>query len=357
MSKQKEETEFSRIQRTDYLSTGHTLTNLALSGKWYGGILKGYYFWFWGDSDSGKSIMAYQAAAEACMNTNFDDYNIIIDVPEQADLIDIRSLYGNKLADRAMPPQGTQEDPQHSRVSEEFYYNLDTWLKQGPCIYILDSETGLDSKQGKKKFDEQKKAFNKGTKAAGNMGDGKAIVNSTTLRKMIGPLKETGSILFVISQARIAIGPMAQFIDGGKVTSGGEALRFFATCQTFISRVKSIKVERGEKRKISIGTKSRVHVKRSRITGKERVVYLNIYNDFGVDDLGDCVDFLIEEGHWKKTKGIIKAEELDGFTGDRETLIKYIEETDSENQLRKIVQKAWNQIEQEVSIQRKPRYE
>lgn len=350
-----------KLKRSDFLSAGHTLVNLAVSGRWYGAFAKGYYYWIWGGSDSGKSVMGYTTVAEACNNPAFDDYNIVVDVPEESDLIDLRSMFGNKTADRIMPPQGTPEEPIYSKTSEQFYYNLYNWLTQKkPCLYFLDSETGLDSKQGMEKFKKQKNAYLKGSnkKIAGEMGDGKAIVNSRSMRKMIPLLKENGSILIVLSQSRLAIGPLAQFVPGGQVTSGGESLKFYATAQLWTSQRKKIKKVRkvgSVEKKISVGTLSSVTVKRSRSTGKDRTVPMSIYPSFGIDDLGDCIDFLVSEAHWPIKKGVIEAGEFE-FSGYKDKLIKFVEETDSEDQLRKIVAGVWNQIEEEISIKRKPRY-
>ena len=95
----------------------------------------------------------------------------------------------------------------------------------------------------------------------------------------------------------------------------------------------------------------------------ENVIQIPIYYSFGIDDIGSCVDYLIDEGHWKKAKTKkgkegtgIKAKEFD-FKGTREKLIQYIGDNNMEKDLRDIVGDVWKEIEDAVKINRKKRYE
>jgi len=54
------------------LSTGSALLNLAISGQADVGMLPGYYYYFVGDSNSGKTWIARTCLAEATINTNYD---------------------------------------------------------------------------------------------------------------------------------------------------------------------------------------------------------------------------------------------------------------------------------------------
>jgi hypothetical protein len=102
-------------------------------------------------------------------------------------------------------------------------------------------------------------------------------------------------------------------------------------------------------------------VRKNRITGKigkDRSVIFPIYYDHGIDDVGACVDFLVENGHWLETKkdsGLFIATELT-ITASRNKLIHHIEDKNLENSIRHLCGEVWGQIEDEARVERKPRY-
>ena len=100
---------------------------------------------------------------------------------------------------------------------------------------------------------------------------------------------------------------------------------------------------------------ARVRVKKNRVTGKDRTVEIPIYHSYGIDDVGSCIDYLIEEGHWKSSKGKVSAPEFD-YDGPRGALVRMIVEQGMENDLRSTVQETWDEIEQSLTMNRPPRY-
>jgi RecA/RadA recombinase len=260
--------------------------------------------------------------------------------------MDIRKYFGKEVAKRLLTI--------HSYTIEEFYYNLDTITKRGdPFIYILDSQDCLTSKYEIAKFQEQKKAHRRNKEITGSMGDGKAKVHSQNLRRAIGKLEETGSILLIVNQTR---DKLVGF--GDKVgRSGGHALQFYACLEIWSSVRKTIhKVYKGKKRQQ--GTLCELRTRKNRIRGKDRIIQMPIFHSYGMDDISSCVDYLISEGHWPKKKGssIIKAPEFD-FKGKRGALIKLIDEGAMEKDLGMIAADVWKDIEDAVAIKRKPRYD
>ena len=346
------------------LSTGSTLLNLACSGRPSVGLLPGRYYLLVGDTNSGQSWFSNSILAEASINPNYDNYRLIYDDVEGGSLMDLRKYFGNKLADRMEPPD-TEKDgsPIHSTVIEEFYYHVDNALREEkPFIYILDSVDSLSSTDEIKKFDQNKKAHYKtqntedgeeGPKIKGSYGDGKAKKNASNLRRLMGSLQSTGSILLIINQTHDNIGFDAMF--NPKSRSGGHALEYYATVQMWSSILKKVKKNiRGKDRQI--GLISKIHVKRTRITGKDRIVYVPIYHSVGIDDTGSCIDYLIEEKHWVQRKGQIETTEF-CFSATREKLIAYIEENNKERELRLIVAEVWNDIEEACKVNRKNKYQ
>ena len=84
----------------DWLSTGSTLLNLALSGRVDGGLCKGRYFYFVGDSDSGKTMLTQTCFAEAAINRNFDDHRLVFYNREDGALMDFARFFGPRMAAR-----------------------------------------------------------------------------------------------------------------------------------------------------------------------------------------------------------------------------------------------------------------
>jgi len=340
-----------KLKAKDFVSTGSTMLNLACTGKPYCGFAKGKYYFIVGDSTSGKTFLSLTCLAEASINPNFDKYRFIFDNAEDGALMDIKKYFGKEVYKRMETPQ---KESVFSTTIEEFYYNVDDALKKGkPFIYILDSMDSLSSKDEEDKFRESKTAYRKGRATTGSYGDGKAKKNSANLRKLLTPLRESGSILIILNQTKDNIG----FGFEKKTRSGGHSLRYYA-CTKFWSSVrgqisKSIK---GKQRQL--GIRCSIVFKKNRFQGKLRKIEIPIYHSFGIDDIGSCVDYLISEGHWvqKEKSSSVVAKDFK-FKGTKEKLIKLIEEKGMENDLKLIVYDVWKEIEEACSVKRKRRYE
>ena len=341
------------ISPGDYLSSGSSLLNLACTGDANKCFLKGYYYHIVGDSQSGKTFLSLTCLAEATLNPAFKDHRFIFDNAEDGALMDIRHFFGAKVADKIEAPQITKKGTTiFSNTIEDFYYHVDDAVKDGrPFIYILDSMDSLSSEAEKTKFQDQKKANRKNKIITGSMGDGKAKKNSGGIRQLIPALKASGSILIVISQTRDNMG----FGFETKSRSGGHALKFYATLEIWSSCGKKIKkTVRGKDR--PIGINSILKIKKNRVAGKDRQITVPIYYALGFDDVGGCIDYLLDENHWKQTGQTIIAPEFD-FEGTKTKLIDIIEGGKLETKLRSIVQKVWDEIETACDPGRKPRYE
>ncbi len=334
----------------DLLSTGSTLLNLACSGRVRGGFAKGRYHFLVGDSASGKTWLSMTCLAEASMNEEFDDYRFIYDNGEDGALMDMERFFGTKMADRIEPPRGTTAEPEYSETIEEFYYNADDAIKDGrPFIYILDSMDSLSSDAEEEKFEDTKKKARKGTATTGSFGDGKAKKNSANLRRLRSKLKKNGSILIIINQTRDNLG----FGFETKSRSGGHALRFYAHLEAW-SSIKKRLTRVVKKVKREIGILAQVQVKKNRFTGRLTTITVPLYHSHGIDDVGSCIDYLIEEGHWSEGSSIKVAEW--GVSYSKEKLIAYIEEEGLEDDLRDIVAETWKEIEEACRVKRKNRY-
>jgi RecA/RadA recombinase len=335
---------------SDFLSTGNTLLNLGCSGRPFGGFAKGLYYFIVGDTSSGKTFLSLTCFAEAVRNPRFKDYRLVYDpTSEDGAQMDIAKFFGSKVEEQMeLPPRGASE------TIEDFYDNITDLLKEDiPLIYVLDSENGLTSEASDEKFEDNKRKRDKGTETKGEMGDGKAKKHSENMRRVCRELRRTGSILIVLSQTREKIG----FVLGDpKTRSGGRAISFYASLEMWSSVREKIKRRvRGQDR--VIGTTSRIHFRKNRFSGFEGAVHVDHYKDTGFDDVGSCIDYLVEEKHWKMSNdGSITAPEL-RFKGTREGLIAFVEAKNYEKDLSLLVGEVWQQVQDECKIERKKRYE
>lgn len=341
---------------TLYLSTGSTLLNLAISNRAAnGGFRVGSYYLFVGDSSSGKSWLTMTCMAEACIDKRFADYRLVHDNPEDGTLMDVRRYFG-KLEDRLeQPPNGT------SQTVEEFYDNLNACLAAGkPFVYVLDSMDVLETEPDLQKKAEHKKARHKArtegrtVEVAGSFGTAKSKLNSNSLRTVIPRLKKLGAVLIIITQTRDKIGQMPVLLGDGKTRGGGHALKFYATVELWTSVAGKVKKRVLDKDR-TVGITSQVQTKKNRITGREVKVKLPILYHSGLDDVGSMVDFLVEEGHWKKASGI-SADEFQ-VKGSREQVVAAVEALDDGvYRLRKLTARVWRQIEEQSKLTRRNPY-
>ncbi len=304
---------------------------------------------------SGKTWLSFSCFAEVVLNPNFKNYRLIYDDVEGGALMDVARYFGKGVVSRLESPGVHKGLPVHSDTVESFYYHVHDALKAGrPFIYVLDSQDALTSDASSTKFLKQKKADEEGKEAAGSYGDGKAKYHSEHIRHVLAGIRKTGSILIIIGQTRDNIG----FGFDPKTRAGGKALRFYANLEIWSSvKGKIQRTVRGKPR--TLGTHCLVEVKKNRVTGKvgkDRTVEIPIYFDYGIDDVGSCIDYLVAEKHWEKNDtGQIDAADL-LLEGSRERLAIEIEKEGMEGKVRKLAAKVWEEIDAECALKRKPRY-
>lgn len=318
--------------------TGSTLMNLACSDNESGGFALGKMVNLIGDSDSGKTAIVLTTLAEVCRMEQFDSYDLVYDDTEAAMEFNLEKLFGKSMASRVTVIKS-------SHTIQEFQNNILNAVEKGtPFIYVLDTLDALTSDQEIEKADAKRK----GKKTAGSYGMDKAKGISQMLRMVVRAIRDTESLLIIISQTRDNIDPMS-FVK--KTRSGGKALKFYATQEIWVAVGGKIK-----SRDRQIGVNSIVKVERSKLTGKKRTIKFPIYYDYGVDDIESCIDFMVNEGEWPVDKKTITAQGL-GISGTKRSLVRQIEEGGLERELQKIVGGAWCKIEDSIKLNRKPRYE
>lgn len=328
----------SPIPDSDFLSSGLTLINLASYGRIDKGVAKGHIYRLVGKSGTGKSFLTRTIMAEAARNPGFDKYELIYDDVERGALMNTKHFFGQKLVDRLHPPAWIKKtkEPYYSRTVGEFFTRLKARMQKGqPVIWVEDSLDSLEPD------------------AENNMTDGKAKAYSQELRKLLTPMQETKSILFLISQSRVNMKSM--FAE--EITAGGRALEHYPTVEIWLKKLKSItKTHQGQK--YVVGGHIGAYIKKNRITGMNLLVQFPFYPKTGIDDLGSCVNFLIQKHHWKKVpkQPIITCPEIN-FEGGREELIQHIRTNELQREVKVTVGKVWHSIMESISVERDIPYE
>ena len=334
-----------------FLSLGVPLLNLAVSGDWRRGIMAGTYVFYVGDSSSGKTLATLTLLAEAANNPEFDDYELWHIDAEVGNHFDFERFFGKKAADRI---QVLRPEPCKPMLLEFVYDWIEAKLKAGKkLIVIIDSMDTLSSEQKEKQIAEDAKNRAEGKEIDGNYGDGKAKINSQRLPRILSMIEDSGSIVLSISQIRDNL--KAGLYGPQKTRGGGHAIKFGGSVEIWTTPGDKLQKEVNGKKRV-IGINPTFKIEKNRVNGRQRSVSIPIMPDFGMDATGAAVDFLVLEKKWAASSGRITSTLYDK-TYSREDLIRKIEDDGREQELFEAMQACWDDIESQLTVTRKKRYE
>jgi len=155
----------------------------------------------------------------------------------------------------------------------------------------------------------------------GEMGDShpglQARLMSQALRKLSGAIKQSNTVMIFTNQLREKIGIM---FGSPETTSGGRALKFYATVRLDVRRVTSIKVQ-GE----VLGHRTRVRVTKNKVAPPFRVAEFDIMFGEGISHSGDLMDVGLELGIVDK-RGSFYYYDGERFAQGRENAKTYLDE-------------------------------
>jgi recombination protein RecA len=156
----------------------------------------------------------------------------------------------------------------------------------------------------------------------GEMGDShpgmQARLMSQALRKLSGAIKQSNTALVFTNQLREKIGVM---FGSPETTSGGRALKFYASVRLDVRRIASIK-DKGE----VIGNRTRVRVKKNKVAPPFRVAEFDIMFDEGISKAGDLLDMAVELGVIEKRGSYYYYGEEENLAQGRENAKQFLRE-------------------------------
>jgi len=254
------------VQQVEAISTGSLGLDIALG---IGGVPRGRVVEIYGPESSGKTTLALSVVAQT---QKLGGAAAFIDAEHALD-----PLYAKKLGVNIDDLLVSQPDS-----GEQALEIADMLVRSGGVdIVVIDSVAALTPK----------------AEIEGEMGDShmglQARLMSQALRKLTANIKRSNTLVVFINQIRMKIGVM---FGNPETTTGGNALKFYASVRLDIRRIGAIK--KGEE---VIGSQTRVKVVKNKVAPPFRQCEFDIIYNEGISKEGELVDIGAESGIVDKT--------------------------------------------------------
>ncbi len=249
------------VVEVEAVSTGSLSLDIALG---IGGLPKGRIVEIYGPESSGKTTLALHCIAEAQKSGGVCAF---VDAEHALDPIYARKL-GVDLDDLLVSQPDT---------GEQALEITDTLVRSGAIdVLVVDSVAALTPR----------------AEIEGEMGDSlpglQARLMSQALRKLTASINKSKTLVIFINQIRMKIGVM---YGNPETTTGGNALKFYASVRLDIRRTGQIK-ERDE----VIGSETRVKVVKNKVAPPFKQVSFDIIYGEGVSKTGELIELGVKAG-------------------------------------------------------------
>ena len=248
------------------ISSGSLGLDLALG---IGGLPRGRIVEIYGPESSGKTTLALHAIAEAQKRGGTCAF---IDAEHALD-----PIYARKLGVDVDNLLISQPD-----AGEQALEIADTLVRSGAIdVLVVDSVAALVPR----------------AELEGEMGDTHvglhARLMSQALRKITGSVSRSNTMLIFLNQIRLKIGVM---FGNPETTTGGNALKFYASIRMEIRRIGQIK-----DREEMVGNQTRVKVVKNKLAPPFRQVEFDIMYGEGISKVGELIDLGVKAGVVEKS--------------------------------------------------------
>jgi len=341
----------------EFIDSGSTMLNLALSGKGKsGGWARGRIVNIVALGSAGKSLAALEAAAlflkkmKNNVSVNFPKVKTPIVIYNNTETVmdfPVATMYKQKFVDSVI----WKNIPTVEETGRDFA-NLVINLKKGESLlYIIDSWDGLKSEDDLEEFIKAAKS-NKKEKSGFNL-EKQRYSTRQFFPNICTVMKKKDATLMIISQAKPNVG----VVYGPKlIRRGGDALNYYTHQVCWFKQIKQVsKIVKGRERIHS--TKIKADVKRSKVALPYRKADFNILLNHGIDDIPSMLDWYFGPDRSITEEEInIFSVQYDREKTKRNDIISFIEDNNLEEELQDIVEKEWKEIEKAVQPKRKSKF-